>query len=137
MIRPQNREQMEEHQLQQSNNVLQQQQLDTRTHVVGELYDTERSYVESLQTLIEVSYRATCGSTCAKRLSVVKPNQRLLTYIARARESFNQPKFIPPTRLHNFALQLFADIGIELSLAKRMNGVRSIEQLRPERKFAP
>lgn len=28
---------------------------DTRTHVVGELYDTERSYVESLQFLIEVS----------------------------------------------------------------------------------
>lgn len=28
---------------------------DTRTHVVGELYDTERSYVESLQILIEVS----------------------------------------------------------------------------------
>lgn len=28
---------------------------DTRTHVVGELYDTERSYVESLQILVEVS----------------------------------------------------------------------------------
>ena len=28
---------------------------DTRTHVVGELYDTERSYVESLQILFEVS----------------------------------------------------------------------------------
>lgn len=28
---------------------------DTRTHVVGELYDTERSYVESLQVLVEVS----------------------------------------------------------------------------------
>lgn len=28
---------------------------DTRTHVVGELYDTERSYVESLQFLVEVS----------------------------------------------------------------------------------
>lgn len=30
---------------------------DTRTHVVGELYDTERSYVESLQILIEVSVK--------------------------------------------------------------------------------
>lgn len=30
---------------------------DTRTHVVGELYDTERSYVESLQILIEVSFQ--------------------------------------------------------------------------------
>lgn len=29
---------------------------DTRTHVVGELYDTERSYVESLQILVEVSF---------------------------------------------------------------------------------
>lgn len=28
---------------------------DTRTHVVVELYDTERSYVESLQTLVTVS----------------------------------------------------------------------------------
>lgn len=28
---------------------------DTRTHVVVELYDTERSYVESLQILITVS----------------------------------------------------------------------------------
>lgn len=31
---------------------------DTRTHVVGELYDTERSYVESLQILVEVSHRS-------------------------------------------------------------------------------
>lgn len=30
---------------------------DTRTHVVGELYDTERSYVESLQILVEVSVK--------------------------------------------------------------------------------
>lgn len=28
---------------------------DTRTHVVVELYDTERSYVESLHTLVNVS----------------------------------------------------------------------------------
>lgn len=28
---------------------------DTRTHVVGELYDTEKSYVESLQILVNVS----------------------------------------------------------------------------------
>lgn len=28
---------------------------DTRTHVVVELYDTERSYVESLQTIVTVS----------------------------------------------------------------------------------
>ena len=27
---------------------------DTRTHAVGELYDTERSYVESLQILVTV-----------------------------------------------------------------------------------
>lgn len=33
----------------------QQHPQDTRTHVVGELYDTERSYVESLQILTEVS----------------------------------------------------------------------------------
>lgn len=32
---------------------------DTRTHVVGELYDTERSYVESLQILVEVSHMRT------------------------------------------------------------------------------
>lgn len=29
---------------------------DTRTHVVVELYDTERSYVESLQTLVTVRF---------------------------------------------------------------------------------
>lgn len=28
---------------------------DTRTHVVVELYDTERSYVEALQILVNVS----------------------------------------------------------------------------------
>lgn len=28
---------------------------DTRTHAIGELYDTERSYVESLQILVTVS----------------------------------------------------------------------------------
>ena len=27
---------------------------DTRTHAIGELYDTERSYVESLQILVTV-----------------------------------------------------------------------------------
>lgn len=30
---------------------------DTRTHVVVELYDTERSYVEALQILVNVSTR--------------------------------------------------------------------------------
>lgn len=30
---------------------------DTRTHAIGELYDTERSYVESLQILVTVSTR--------------------------------------------------------------------------------
>ena len=29
---------------------------DTRTHAIGELYDTERSYVESLQILVTVSW---------------------------------------------------------------------------------
>lgn len=43
---------------------------DTRTHVVGELYDTERSYVESLQIIIEVS----CG---ACRLSACRPSSSL------------------------------------------------------------
>ena len=28
---------------------------DTRTHTIGELYDTERSYVESLRTLVTVT----------------------------------------------------------------------------------
>lgn len=29
---------------------------DTRTHAIGELYDTERSYVESLQILVTVCH---------------------------------------------------------------------------------
>ena len=32
---------------------------DTRTHAVGELYDTERSYVESLQILVTVCLQTT------------------------------------------------------------------------------
>lgn len=42
---------------------------DTRTHVVGELYDTERSYVESLQILVEVSFglRASARTLSATR----------------------------------------------------------------------
>ncbi|GFQ66424.1 DH domain-containing protein, partial [Trichonephila clavata] len=34
-------------------NVPSAQQTDTRTHIVGELYDTEISYVDSLQTIIK------------------------------------------------------------------------------------
>lgn len=40
---------------------------DTRTHVVGELYDTERSYVESLQILVEVSFIISVVNYCARR----------------------------------------------------------------------
>lgn len=66
MTIPPKSEQMDDQQRQQqqlqNQNYSQPQQQDTRTHVVGELYDTERSYVESLQILIEVSSARTLSA---------------------------------------------------------------------------
>lgn len=39
---------------------------DTRTHIVGELYETEKSYVESLDILVNVS--CPCLYTCLSKV---------------------------------------------------------------------